>query len=129
MGSIDENRYRYSIDTLAKVSVSILRYLSENPHHELHIHKLVTYFDVFQLADVEFFWIFCFFDICPVSTPSPVISFYISSFFGIFCHYSIDNTKWYSTIPKGIDTVSIVSILFRTTTKVLKIFENFRRTS
>ncbi len=57
MGSIDKNRYRYSIDTLAKVSilVSILRFPPENPHHELHIHKLVTYFDVFQLSDIEFF--------------------------------------------------------------------------
>ncbi len=56
MGSIDKNRHRYSIDTLAKVSiVSILRYPPENPHHELHIHKLVTYFDIFQLLDFEFF--------------------------------------------------------------------------
>ncbi len=46
MGSIEENKYRYSIDTLAKVSiVSILRYPSKNPHQKLHIHKLVTYFD------------------------------------------------------------------------------------
>ncbi len=56
MGNINENRYRYSISTLAKVSiVSILRYPSKNPHHELHTHKLVTYFNVFQLSDFEFF--------------------------------------------------------------------------
>ncbi len=35
MGNIEENRYRYNIDTLAKVS--ILRYPSKNPHYELHI--------------------------------------------------------------------------------------------
>ncbi len=41
MGSIDENWYRYSIDTFAKVS--ILRYPSENPHHELHIHTVMIW--------------------------------------------------------------------------------------
>ncbi len=64
MGSIEENRYQYIIDTLANVSivsirvsilVSILRYPSENPYHKLHIHKLVTYFEVFRLSDLEFF--------------------------------------------------------------------------
>ncbi len=88
MGIIEENRYRYSIDTLAKVSiVSILRYRFENPYHELHIHKLVTYFDIFRLSDYEFFrflrhlprfWLFPFQKI----------------FFGIFGHYSSDNTKY-----------------------------------
>ncbi len=53
MGSIEENRYRYRIDSLAKVS--ILRYPSENPHHELHIHKLVTYFDFRTLNLLGFF--------------------------------------------------------------------------
>ncbi len=70
MGSIEENRYGYSIDTLAKVSiVSILRYPTENPHHELHIHKSVTYFDFHTSNFLGFF------DICPVSAPFPVISF------------------------------------------------------
>ncbi len=64
MGSIEENRYRYGIDTLTKVSkvsilVSILRYPFKNPHHELHIHKLVTYFD-FRTSNF-----LGFFDICP----------------------------------------------------------------
>ncbi len=62
MGSIVENRYRYSLDTWAKVSiVLILRYPSENPHHELYIHKFVMYFD-FRTAN--------FLDsinICPIS--------------------------------------------------------------
>ncbi len=40
---------------IVSILVSILRYLSKNPHQELHIHKLVTYFDVFQLADFGFF--------------------------------------------------------------------------
>ncbi len=53
MGSIKENRYRYSIDILVKVLT--LRYPSENHHHELHIHKLVAYFDVFRLSNYEFF--------------------------------------------------------------------------
>ncbi len=76
MGSIEENWYRYNIDTFAKVLiVSILRYPSENPHHKLHIRKFVTYFDVFQLSDFEFFLKFLgFFDICPVSAPFWVIS-------------------------------------------------------
>ncbi len=60
MGSIEENWYRYSIDTFAKLSlVSILRYTFENPHHKLHIRKFVTYFDIFQLSDFEFFRNFC----------------------------------------------------------------------
>ncbi len=65
MGSIEENRYRYSIDTLAKISiVSILIYPSENPHHELPIHKLVTYFDFRTSNFLGFFEI-------PVSAPFP----------------------------------------------------------
>ncbi len=56
MGSINENWYRYSINTFAKVAiVSILKYASKNPHQKLHIRKFVTYFDVFQLSDFEFF--------------------------------------------------------------------------
>ncbi len=124
MGCIDENRYRYSIDTLAKLSIvsillAILRYLSKNPHHELHIHKLVTYFNVFQLADFEFFWNFCFFWHLP-HFYSVSDYFILDFFFGIFCHYSSDNTKYrylnkvsilndtkryrYSTILKVIDS-------------------------
>ncbi len=119
MGSIEENRYRCSIDTLVKVSiVSILGYPSKNPHHELHIHKLVKYFEVFRLSDFEFFrflrhlphfWVF------------PLKIF----FYGSFNHYSIDNTKYqYSTIPKGIDTLSIVSILFHFAPLLYKLSPN-----
>ncbi len=55
MGSNEENRYQYSIDTLAKVAiVSILRYSSENPHHELHIQKLVRCFDFRTLTFLRF---------------------------------------------------------------------------
>ncbi len=100
MGSIKENRCRYSIDTLAKVSilVSILRYPSENPHHELHIHKLVAYFEVFRLSDFEFFrFLRHLLRFCPISSYT-ILDF----FFGIFGHYFSDNT----TIPKGIDTIS-----------------------
>ncbi len=91
MGSIEENGYRYSIDTLAKVSiVPILWYPSENPHHKFHIHNLVTYFDIFQLSDFKFFW---FLRNLPCFYPSLVIS--ISDFlFCIFGHYSSNNTKY-----------------------------------
>ncbi len=69
MGSIEENRYRYSVDTLAKVLivsilVSVFRYPSENPHYELHIHKLVTYFD-FRTSNFLGFFAIC--PICAVS--------------------------------------------------------------
>ncbi len=95
MGSIEESRYRYSIDTLAKVSivlilVSIPKYPSENPHHELHIHKLVTYFD-FQTSFFEFFR---FLRHLPYFCPFLVISFYFFWGGGIFGHYSSDNTKY-----------------------------------
>ncbi len=95
MGSIDENRYRYSIDTLAKVSivsilVSILRYLSKNPHYKLHIHKLVTYFD---LRTSNFFEIFVFLTFAPFLLRLRLFHFRFF-FFGIFCHYSSDNTKY-----------------------------------
>ncbi len=56
MGSIVENRFRYSIDTLAKIS--ILRYLSKNPYHELYIHKLVMYFDFRASNFLDFFNIY-----------------------------------------------------------------------
>ncbi len=84
MGSIDENRYRYSIDTLAKVS--ILRYLSKNPHCEHHIHKLVTYFDVFQLADFEFFEIFVFLTFAPFYSVSGyfIVDFFFWHFLSLF---------------------------------------------
>ncbi len=98
MGSIEENGYRYSIDTFAKVSivsilVSILRYPSKNPHHKLHIQKFVTYFDIFQLLGIELFqnfWVF--------STFAPFLLHFgyflqILFFWGHFCHYSSDNTK------------------------------------
>ncbi len=45
---------------IVSILISILRYPSENSHHELHIHKLVTYFD-FQTSNF-----FGFFDICPI---------------------------------------------------------------
>ncbi len=38
--------------------VSILKYPSENPHHELHIHKLITYSD-FQTSNFLGFFTFC----------------------------------------------------------------------
>ncbi len=91
IGSIEENRYRYSFDALAKVS--ILRYPSENPHHELHIYKLVTYLGVFRLSDFEFFGFlrhlphFCLFLVISI----------LEIFFwggGIFGHYFSDNTKY-----------------------------------
>ncbi len=69
MGSIGENRYWYSTDTLATVSiVSILvalEYPSKNLHHELHIHKLVTYFD-FRTSNY-----LGFFNICPIYRSFP----------------------------------------------------------
>ncbi len=93
MGSIDKNRYQYSINTLAKVSiVSILRYLSENPHHELHIHKLVTYFNVFQLADFEFFEIFVF--------------WHLPRFYSVFGYFILDFfLAFFVTIPVTIPSI------------------------
>ncbi len=74
MGSIVENRYRYSIDTLAKVSlVSILRYPSKNPHYELYIHKLVMYFDfqTLNFLDISILDLFfAFLVTIPVTIPS-----------------------------------------------------------
>ncbi len=67
--------------------VSILRYPSENNHHELHIHMLVTYFDVFQLSDFEFFRFLRHLPHFPVFS---ILDF----FFCIFGHYSSDNTKY-----------------------------------
>ncbi len=124
MGSIEENRYRYSIDTLAKVSiisilVSILRYPSENPHHKLHIHKLGTYFDIFYHSDFEFFRFLRHLPhFCPISGYS-TLDFFLAFWVTIWTTISNINTKIryrYSTILKGIDTVSMVSILFPTTT-------------
>ncbi len=63
MGIIIENRYQYGINTLTKVS--ILRYTSENPHHELYIHKLVMYFDFRTSNFLDFF------NTCPVSQLFP----------------------------------------------------------
>ncbi len=85
MGSIEENRYQYSIDTLAQVSrVSILRYPSKNPHHKLCIqisHR-------FRLSDFEFFK---FLQYLP---RFPVISILDFNFFflALFGHYSSDKT-------------------------------------
>ncbi len=80
MGSIVKSWYRYSIDTLAKVSiVSIL-----NPHHELYIPKLVMYFDFRTLNFLDFF------NLCPV----PSYFHFRFFFFCIFGHYSSDNTKY-----------------------------------
>ncbi len=83
--------------------VSILRYSSENPHHEFHIHKLVTYFDVFRLSDFEFFW---FLRHLPVSTPFFRLFLFqiiIIIFFVIFGHYSSVNTKY-----RYLNKVSII---------------------
>ncbi len=99
MGNIEENRYRYSTVTLAKVSivsilVSILRYPSENPHYKLHIHKLVMYFD-FPTSNF-----LGFFDICPISRFFSISDFYLFIYlFGIFGHYSnAVMHKWQSRI-------------------------------
>ncbi len=100
------------------ILVSILRYPFENPHHELHIHKFATYFDIFQLLGFEFFQNFW---VSSTFAPFWVISFKFCFFGGAFLVtipvtiQSIDTKIRYrhSMIPKGIHTVSI---LFRTTT-------------
>ncbi len=112
-----DGKYRQKLVSI----VAILRYPSKNPHHELHIHIFVTYFDVFQLSDFKFFRNFGFFRHLPVSAPFWVISlkfFFLAFLVTIPMTIPSINTEIkyrYSTIPKGIDTVSIVSILFRTT--------------
>ncbi len=97
MGSIDENVYRYNIDTLAKVSiVSILRYPSKNPHHKLHIHKFIisTYFNFWTsnfFKIFRFFWHFPRF--CSVS------GYFILDFF--FWHFwSLLQWQYQVVIPK-----------------------------
>ncbi len=90
---------KYSIDTSAKVS--ILRYPSENPHHELHIHKLVMYFD---------FQNFEFFRFLQHLPRFPVI-FILDFFLPFLVTIPATIPSRYSTIPKGI----AVSILFHNT--------------
>ncbi len=83
-------QYKYfgkSIDSIAP-QISFRK-----SHHELHIQKLVTYFNVLQLSDL-FFKIFRFLrhlpHFCTVSGYF-VLDFFL---FGIFGHYSRDNTKY-----------------------------------
>ncbi len=100
VGSIEENRYRHSVDTSAKVS--ILTYHSKSPYHELYMYKLVTYFD---------FWTSNFlgsFDICPFLVISILDYYYI-----FFLHF------W-----RLFQWQSIVSILFRTTSFNATLCEN-----
>ncbi len=100
MGSITENRYRYSIDT----QISFLKSPSQTSHPQVS--------HVFWLSDFELF------------APFPGY-FHFRFFFGgggaflVTIPVTIPSINaqiryWYSTIPKGIDTVSIVLILFRT---------------
>ncbi len=110
MGSIDENWYRYSM--IVSILVSILRYPSKNPHHELHIHKFVTYFHVFQLSTSNFFEIFGFFRHLPGFAPFWVISlnFFLGHFWSLFqWQYRVSIPEW------GIDTQRYqkVSIQYR----------------
>ncbi len=83
MGSIEENRYRYFGISVDSIDTQIS---SENPHHELHIHKLVVYFD-FRTSNF-----LGFFAICPVSAHFWL--FPLNFFLGVFGHYSSDNTKY-----------------------------------
>ncbi len=92
--------------------VSILGYPSENPHHELHIHKLVTHFD-FRTSNF-----LGFFRHLPHFLVISILDFYLFCcffFFGIFGHYISDNTKY-----QYLNNISIqyrqYPILFRTTT-------------
>ncbi len=95
------------------ILVSILRYPSKNPHHELHFHKLITNFDVFRLSDFEFF------RFLRLLTRFRLFHFrfFFWHFWSLFqWQYQVSIPKYgITTIPEGIETISIVWILFHTT--------------
>ncbi len=66
--------------SIVEKKVSILRYPSENPHHELYIYKLVMY--LFQLLDVEFFRILS-------HLPRFLVISILDFFFFFWCFWSL----------------------------------------
>ncbi len=94
MGSIEENRYRYNIDT---TQISFQTSPSQTSHLQIS--------QVFRLSDFEFFRFLQHFPRFPV--------IFILDFFAIFGNYFSDDTKYLNKISvlnntKGIDPVSIL---------------------
>ncbi len=111
MGSSEENRYLYSIDTNIDTQISFRKFPSRTLHPQIS--------HVFQLSDLEFFRFLQHLPHFPVIS---ILDFYLFIYFLAFlvtvpvtipCITTYIRYR-YSTILKGIDTVSIVPILFCT---------------
>ncbi len=94
-------KYRYFSKS---INIDTQEFLPKITITNIHICKLVTYFDFQTLNFLGFF------NICPIFRLFP-----FQNFFCIFGHYFTDTKYRYSTITKYVNTVSIVWILFYTT--------------
>ncbi len=86
MGSIVENRYRYSMDSI-DTSIDTQIFFQKSPSRTLH--PQISH--VFRLSDIKFF---TFLKHLPRFLVISILDSFYFIFFRIFSHYSNENTKY-----------------------------------